>query len=244
LAVIRQNCFRQVEGADGLGLIQLGGALFQHGHQDLGFLVACRGRTFVAVQCLFNRGQIGQGEFGVNDFDVVQRAHFARHVDNVVVGKTAHHMDHRIGLADVGEELVAQSFALAGPCDETGDVHEFDNGVLDLLRFDDLGQGFQPRIRHFDDAHIGLDGAERIVLRRDTRFGQGIEESGLAHIGQADDAAFETHGASFLGAAGLVLILRVAASMSPLAMSGQASSARSMAASISSCSSRRAGFST
>lgn len=38
---------------------------------------------------------------------------------------------------------------------------------------------------------VRLDGAEGIVLRRDTRLGQGVEESGLADVGQADDAALE-----------------------------------------------------
>src|SRR5690606_34931443 len=44
------------------------------------------------------------------------------------------------------------------------------------------------------DADIGLDGAERVVLGRDARLGQGVEGGGLADIGQADDAALETHG--------------------------------------------------
>ena len=35
--------------------------------------------------------------------------------------------------------------------------------------------------------------ALRIVLRRNTGFGQGVEESGLAHVGQAHDSAFERH---------------------------------------------------
>jgi hypothetical protein len=46
-------------------------------------------------------------------------------------------MHHGIGLADVGEELVAQAFALAGPGHQAGDVDELDDGRLDLLRLDD-----------------------------------------------------------------------------------------------------------
>ena len=34
---------------------------------------------------------------------------------------------------------------------------------------------------------------EGIVFSRDARFGQGIEESGFADVGQTDDTAFERH---------------------------------------------------
>ena len=34
---------------------------------------------------------------------------------------------------------------------------------------------------------LGLDGAERIVLGGDAGFGQGVEERGLADVGQARD---------------------------------------------------------
>ena len=36
-----------------------------------------------------------------------------------------------------------------------------------------------------------------VVLGGNAGAGQGIEKSGLAHIGQADDAAFQTHGKTF-----------------------------------------------
>ena len=52
----------------------------------------------------------------------------------------------------------------------------------------------QPRVGQLDDADVGLDGAERIVLGRDAGLGQRVEEGGLADVGQADDAAFEAHG--------------------------------------------------
>ena len=52
----------------------------------------------------------------------------------------------------------------------------------------------EARVGHRDVADIGLDGAERIVGRlRRRRLGQGVEKGRLADIGQADNAAFETH---------------------------------------------------
>ena len=39
--------------------------------------------------------------------------------------------------------------------------------------------------------------ASGIVLRRDARLRQGIEKGGFADVGQADDAALETHETTF-----------------------------------------------
>ena len=56
---------------------------------------------------------------------------------DVVVDEAAHHVRDRIGLADVGEELVAQAFALRGAGDQAGDVDELDDRRNHLLRFRD-----------------------------------------------------------------------------------------------------------
>ena len=50
------------------------------------------------------------------------------------------------------------------------------------------------RVRHRHHADVGLDRAEREIGRGDARLGQGVEEGRLADIGQADDAAFDSHG--------------------------------------------------
>jgi hypothetical protein len=97
LAVIRQKglrlspfFLRQVERAHRLALIELGKALFEHGHQDLGFLVAGTGRAAVAVQRLFDGRHVGQRQFGIDDLDVADRIDAAGDVDHVVVGEAAH----------------------------------------------------------------------------------------------------------------------------------------------------------
>jgi len=105
-------------------------------------------------------------------------------------------MHDGIGLADVGEELVAEAFALGGTGDEAGDVDEFDDGRLHALRLDDFGQLGHTLVRHLDDADVRFDGAERVVGGIDAGLGQGVEEGGFADVGQADDAAFQRHGFS------------------------------------------------
>ena len=50
----------------------------------------------------------------------------------------------------------------------------------------------QPRVGHGDDADVGVDGAERIVRRlRLARAGDGVEQGGLADVGQTDDSGSE-----------------------------------------------------
>ena len=47
-------------------------------------------------------------------------------VHDVLVVEAAHHVDDRVGLADVAEELVAEALALGGALHEAGDVDELD----------------------------------------------------------------------------------------------------------------------
>ena len=142
----------------------------------------------------FHHLQIRERQFGHDGLDVGDRVDAAVDVDHVLVFEAAHDIDQRIGLADVGEKLVAQAFTLAGAGDQSGDVDELDDRGLDLLWLHDVRQLLKPRVGHFDDAHVRLDGAERIVLGGDAGLGQGVEQGGLADVGQSDDAALQGHG--------------------------------------------------
>ena len=83
--------------------------------------------------------------------------------------------------------------ALRRARDEPRDVHELDHRGDHLLRPGDGRERPEARIGHLDDADVRLDGAERVVLGRDAGLGQGVEESGLADVRQAHDAALEAH---------------------------------------------------
>ena len=117
----------------------------------------------------------------------------SRDVDDVVVDEAAHEMRDRVRLADVREELVAEPLALRRAFDEPRDVDELDDGGHDLLGAHDRGERVELRIRHRDDADVRVDRAERIVLRRNLRARQRIEQRALADVRQADDAALDTH---------------------------------------------------
>ncbi len=85
-----------------------------------------------------DRLEIGQRKFGVDRLDVVDRADRTGHVRNVVVLETAHDVGDRMGLTDVGEELVAEAFAFGCAGDESGDIDEFHGCRNRLLRADDI----------------------------------------------------------------------------------------------------------
>ena len=143
-------------------LVQRRLALDEHVHEPLRLLVvAGLGHLAVAREALLDRRQVGQAQLGLDDLDVGDRVDLAGDVDHVLVVEAAHHVDDRIGLADVGEELVAEAFALGRAGDQARDVDELDDRRQHALGLDDLGQLGQPRVGQLDDADVGLDGAER-----------------------------------------------------------------------------------
>ena len=109
-------------------------------------------------------------------------------------------MGDRIDLADVGEELIAQALAAACALYQAGDVHEVELGRRDLRRSRQRGDRREPVIRHRDPPEIGRDGGKGVIRRhRAARLGERVEQTRLADIGQADDAAAESHHAPGVG---------------------------------------------
>ncbi len=157
------------------------------------FLLARLGGTRRLVERPFDRFQIGQREFGVDRFDVVDRVDRARHMRHVVVLEAADDVRDRVGLADVRQELVAEALALRGAGHQPGDIDELHGRRNDFLRLGDVRQRLQARIGHLDHADVRLDRAERIVLGRDLRRRERIEQCRFANVRQADDAAGNSH---------------------------------------------------
>ncbi len=147
-------------------------------------------------QAPFDGIEVGKDQLGIDHLDVAQGIDVARHMDNVVVLEAAHHMGDGVDLADVAEKLVAESLALAGPGHQAGDIDEFHLGIDLVFGLDQGGQGIEPPVGHRHHADIGFDGAERVVGRLDAGGGKGVEYGRFADIGQADNAAAESHGAS------------------------------------------------
>jgi hypothetical protein len=116
-------------------------------------------------------------------------------VSDIAVLETAHHMRDGVNLADVGEKLIAETLPFRCAAHQAGDIDECEPRRHDLFGLGELGEFVEARIGNRNLADIGLNGAERIVRRlRGRRFGQRVEQRGLADVRQTNNSAFETHG--------------------------------------------------
>ena len=107
---------------------------------------------------------------------------------HVGIIEAADHVDNGVGGADVGEELIAQALPLGGPPHKACNVHKFNHRRGEFLRLVHIPEPFQPLIRDGNHAHIGVDGAEGVVICRNAGVGDGVKKGGLAHVGQTDNA--------------------------------------------------------
>ncbi len=113
--------------------------------------------------------------------------------------KGPHHLTDGVGLPDGGEELVAQTLPLRCAPYQPGDVDEGHRGRHHRRTFVHDREHLESGIGNGDDADIGIDRGEGVVGREHLVVGERVEEGRLAHVGQADDANGETHGAGEAG---------------------------------------------
>jgi hypothetical protein len=139
---------------------------------------------------LLKRCEISQDQLGVDHFDIANRIDRAADVMNIGVFEATNHLHDRVYLANVAEELVAETFAGARPFDQTRDVHKLDRGRDDFLRMRKLRERFEAGVGNRHDAEIWVDRAEGVI--RGLRFsgaGDRVKERGFADIRQADDSS-------------------------------------------------------
>ena len=151
-------------------------------------LVAALGVFLGLVDAAVYHLEVCHDELSVDDLNVAQRVGRALNMSDVGVFKAAHDMDDRVAAADVGQKLVSEALALRRTLDEARDVNKLDDGGRKLLGVVLVAQPLEPLVRHRNDADVRVDGAERVVVRRDTRVRDGIEKRGFADIRQADDS--------------------------------------------------------
>ena len=120
--------------------------------------------------------QISKDQFQVDGLNIAQRIDTAVDVNDIFILKTAHDMDDGIHLADIGQELIAKSFALGSALNQPCDIDKFDNSRRNLFGMVHLAKQTDPFIRDCHHAHIGVDGAEGIVCRLCASFGQRVEK--------------------------------------------------------------------
>ena len=201
LRLREQACFfviARLGQARRLAIAQQFQRLPQHGSGGLRLLVALRALLQQIGHALFQAFQIGQHQFRLDRLGVGDRVDLALDMGDVVILETAQHMDDGVGFADIGQELVDQPFALGRAPHQAGNVDKRQLRLDDLLRPANLRDRLQPGVRHSHAPLVRFDRAEGIIRRlRRLRFGQRIEQGGLAHIGKPDDTATKTHLTAF-----------------------------------------------
>ena len=160
--------------------------------EDLGlvqglFVPALRG-LFGLVYAALHQLHVRHYQLEVDYVYVARRIGAALDVDYVLVVKAAHHVDDGVGAADVLQELVAQTLAVAGALDQAGYVDELYHRRGVLLGVVHIAQEVQPLIRHGDDAHVRLNGAERVVRALRAGICYRVEQCALADVRQTDDS--------------------------------------------------------
>ena len=129
--------------------------------------------------------EVLQLQLGVDDFLVAYRVYAAVNVSDVVVVEAAQHVYDGVGFAYVSEELVAQTFALAGTLYESGNVHNLAGCGHNASRMYNLGELCEAFVGHGYHADVRFDGAKRKVGCLCLRARQAVENRRLAHIRQS-----------------------------------------------------------
>ena len=84
-------------------------------------------------------------------------------MDDVAVVEAAEDVQDGVGLADVGQELVAEAFTAGGALHQTRDVHDLHRGGNGALGLANLRQHLQTLVRNGSGTHVGFDRAEREI---------------------------------------------------------------------------------
>ena len=163
---------------------------FQLGDAFLRLGLAGLGAAAGGVQGALEGGEIGQHQLGVDDLGIVHGVDGACDVGYALGFEAAQYVHRGVGLAHLGQEAVAEALAARGALDQAGDVHQFERGIHLALHAGGRGHGVEARVGDGHARQVGLDGAEGAVLGGDFGGGQGVEERGLADVGEAEDGCF------------------------------------------------------
>ena len=151
-------------GAAGQALLQGFPITEQEREEFPGFFVSAGGGLFLhLLDAVFHRFQVFYLEFGIHHFLVTHRVYGAIYMHDIVVVEATEHVQDGVGLADVGQELVAQPLALGSALHQAGDIHNLHRGGDGALGLANLRKHLQALVRNIGGPHVGVDGTEREI---------------------------------------------------------------------------------
>ena len=163
-------------------------------------LLVALGLLLELGQLLLERAHVGQDELGhdgvgiAGGIDELARAAHLTH--DVGVLKVAHDLADSVGLADVCQELVAQTLALVGTLHQASDVDKLDRSRHNAARVDDVGKLCRRLSGTSTIPTLGRSW-QTGSWRQGRSFGKRGEQRRLAHVGQAHDTDGKGHDSSF-----------------------------------------------
>ncbi len=164
--------------------------LLQHRQLRHRLLVAGPRRAAGLVQTLLERGEVGDRQLEPYHLTIAHGIDRSHDVRDIGVLEAAHDVDYRVGLANVGQKLVAQSLTLGRAFYEAGDVHELNDCWHRSFRLHDARELAETGVGNLHHADIRLDGAEGIVRRFGPGRREGVEQCRFPDVGEADDTEF------------------------------------------------------
>ncbi len=120
--------------------------------------------------------EVGQQQLGLDRLEVLHRVDGAVRVRHLRMLERAYDVHHRVHLADVAEEAIAEALSLVRAAHEPGDVDDVEvlgDQPLDRQR---LAQPLQALVRHGHDGNVGVHGREGILGRLRAPAGERVEE--------------------------------------------------------------------
>ena len=108
--------------------------------------------------------------------------------DDIWIVEAPDDVDDGVRAADIRQELVPKPLSFARAFDKSRDIHKLDHRRSVFLRLIHLCKVVKPFVRHGHDAHIRVDGAERVVCRLRACVRQRVEKRAFADIRQSHDA--------------------------------------------------------
>jgi hypothetical protein len=104
---------------------------------------------------------------------------------DVAVIEATQHMDDSIAFANIGKELIAQAFALAGTLYKAGNINYIAHSGNDSARMNQLGQFGESFIGHTYLPHLSIYGTKREICSLSLSAAQTIKKCRFAHVGQS-----------------------------------------------------------
>src|SRR5690606_35079987 len=115
------------------------------------------------VDRFFQNLEVRQQQFGFYNLNVSYRVYITEYMGDIPFLKAPDDVSDSVYGSDVAQELIAQSFTLAGSLDQARNVDELDKGGRNVLRVEYFFERCESGIWYRDNSNVAVDGGKRIV---------------------------------------------------------------------------------